>query len=268
VKLLCLIFDVSTSGYYHWCQTQSSPGPRALANIELTVTIRKTFAEHRQNYGSPRVSREVGAGRNRVAKLMRENKLAAIHHRRHVPCTTDSNHTSPIAPNLLPAKEITGPNQAWTTDMTYLRVGERWVYLAGVLDLYSRRLVGWSLGETMETSLVLSALSQAVRTRQPGRGLLHHSDQGSQYASHAYRQSLTVLGYIVSMSRRGNCYDNATMESFWATLKRELIDRQEWKTVEEVRNALFLYIEGYYNRRRRHSSLSYQSPLDFESQSN
>ena len=268
MTLLCRIFDVSTSGYYHWCQAQSSPGPRALANLELTVTIRKTFAEHRQNYGSPRVSREIGAGRNRVAKLMRENKLAAIHHRRHVPRTTDSNHTSPIAPNLLPEKEIIAPNQAWTTDMTYLRVGERWVYLAGVLDLYSRRLVGWSLGETMETSLVLSALSQAVRTRQPGRGLLHHSDQGSQYASHAYRQRLTDLGCLASMSRRGNCYDNAAMESFWATLKRELIDRQEWKTIEEVRNALFLYIEGYYNRRRLHSSLGYQSPLDFESQPN
>lgn len=230
--------------------------------------MKKSFDEHKQSYGSPRLCLEVCAGRNRVAKLMQHNDMSAIKHRRFVPVTTNSNHKNPIAPNLLPTTIITAVNQAWTTDITYIRVGENFVYLAGVLDLYSRRLVGWSLAENMETPLILAALTQAVKTRQPAPTLVHHSDRGSQYTSLDYRERLHDLGFVASMSRRGNCYDNATMESFWATLKRELIDRKKWTTMEELKDAIFLYIEVYYNRKRRHSALGYQSPLDFETKHN
>ena len=208
-------------------------------------------------------------GRNRIARLMRSAGLQGRQKRRYRVRTTDSRHDQPIAPNrLAEAPEPTQPNQIWVTDMTYIETGEGWLYLAGVLDLYSRRLVGWSMGSSMETSLPLAALTMAVRQRRPVGQVLHHSDRGCQYASTSYRQSLAHYNCIASMSRKGNCYDNAAMESFWSTLKHELVYRRKFITRAEATTAIFDYIEGFYNRTRLHSALGFKSPLDYESSLN
>jgi len=219
-----------------------------------------TMALHEQ--GEP-------VGRNRVARLMKEAGLQGGQARRYRVRTTDSAHHDPIAPNLLaevPAP--TKPDTVWVTDITHVETGEGWLYLAGVLDLYSRRLIGWAMGSSLETALPLAALHMALRRRRPGAGLLHHSDRGCQYASATYRSTLAEHGCIASMSRRGNCYDNATMESFWSTLKHELVYRRRFATRDEATTAIFDYIESFYNRTRLHSALGYQSPLDYESNLN
>jgi putative transposase len=269
LQTLCATLGVSRSGYYDWLGR--APSQRAQANATLRTTIRELHAASLGTYGSPRIKRDLDrvgppVGQNRIARLMREEQLQGRTRRRFRVRTTDSNHAEPIAPNRLaqapaPAK----PNQVWVTDITYIETDEGWLYLAGVLDLFSRRLIGWAMGSSLETALPLAALLMALRQRQPEPGLLHHSDRGVQYASGGYRACLVEHGVTASMSRTGNCYDNATMEAFWSTLKLELIYRRHFATRHAATTAIFAYIEGFYNRRRLHSSLGYQSPLDFES---
>lgn len=268
---LCGALRVSRSGYYAWLQ--SEPGPRAVANAKLEIEIETIFQRHRENYGSPRVTAALRAGgticnHKRVERLMRANGLRARTPRRFRVVTTDSGHDQPIAPNRLPDIQVTAPNQAWCVDITYVETGEGWLYLAGVLDLHSRKIVGWAMEDHLRTSLPLAALHMALQQRQPGAGLLHHSDRGVQYASQDYRQVLNTFGLEASMSRQANCYDNAAMESFWSTLKNELVHRMKYATRAEARRCIFAWIETYYNRVRLHSSLGYKSPVDFENQLN
>lgn len=271
VSDLCRVLEVSRSGYYAWLAAPAED--RAQANTQLGAQIQTVFAEHRGRYGSPRVcaalrQQGIKCNRKRVARLMRAQELRAITPKRYRVKTTDSDHDGPIAPNLLPAKVVTAPNQAWVVDITYIPTGEGWLYLAGVLDRYSRKLVGWAMAEHLATSLPLAALQMACHHRPPPPGLLHHSDRGVQYASTEYRQCLADHGLVPSMSRQGNCYDNATMESFWGTLKQELVHHQHYATRTEAKHSLFVWIETYYNRVRLHSALGYQSPVDFENQLN
>jgi putative transposase len=264
-------FQVSRSGYYAWCKQES--GPRQSANAALVIAVERIFAEHRKNYGSPRITAALRAqgticNHKRVERLMRDNGLRARQKKAFRVITTDSDHDQPIAPNRLPEKQITGPNQAWCVDITYVPTGEGWLYLAGVLDLYSRKIVGWAMESHLQTSLVLAALNMALQQRQPGAQLLHHSDRGVQYASQDYRQVLSTFGLEASMSRKANCYDNAAMESFWSTLKNELIHQMNYVTRAEAKRSIFVWIETYYNRVRLHSSLGYKSPVDFENQLN
>lgn len=268
---LCAAFAVSRSSYYAW--RRRVPSPRAQANAQLAVQIQALFEQHRQNYGSRRITaalRRTGTRCNhkRVERLMRQQGLKGRQPRRYRVRTTDSRHDEALAPNRLPEVPIRAPNQAWAVDLTYVPTGEGWLYVAGVLDLYSRKLVGWATADHLHTSLPLAALERALAQRQPPAGWLHHSDRGVQYASQEYRQKLSACNAQVSMSRKANCYDNAAMESFWSTLKNELIHRDRYPTRAQAHRALFAWIETYYNRVRLHSSLGYQSPVDFENQLN
>lgn len=207
------------------------------------------------------------ASRGRVERLMRRHRIRALAGRRYRPCTTDSRHYLAVAPNLLAQCFIApAPNRVWLADITYIATGEGWLYLAAVLDLATRKIVGWSMRDHMRTELTLAALMMAVQRRRPGRGLIHHSDRGSQYAAGAYAGQLAAIGAVASMSRTGNCYDNAPMESFFHTLKVELVHQQRWATHEEARRDLFGYVEGYYNRHRMHSALGYLTPEQAERQ--
>jgi transposase InsO family protein len=269
IKALCETLGASRSAYYAWLKSAQSK--RARHNNDLRGQITLIHAQSRQTYGSPRVTielREQGekVGRHRVARLMREAGLCGRQKRRYRVRTTDSAHSHPIAPNRL--AELTAPtkpNQVWVSDLTYVPTDEGWLYVAGVLDKFSRYLIGWAMGSTLDTAVPLAALQMALRRRNPINALIHHSDRGVQYASAQYRQTLTDHGLIASMSRRGNCYDNATMEAFWSSLKNELIHRHHFATRSEAKTAIFDYIECFYNRFRRHSSLGYKSPLDYES---
>jgi transposase InsO family protein len=269
IKAMCEMLEVSRSGYYQWRGARTSA--RARQTEAIKVKIVRAHEASRGTYGSPRVTAALrgqgeAVGRNRVARLMREAGLRGRQARRYRVRTTDSAHHEPIAPNLLAeAPAPTKPDEAWVTDITYVETDEGWLYLAGVLDLFSRRLIGWAMGSGLETALPLAALHMALRRRRPGAGLLHHSDRGCQYASAAYRSSLAAHGCIASMSRRGNCYDNATMESFWSTLKLELLYRRRFATRADASTAIFDYIESFYNRTRLHSALGFKSPLDYES---
>lgn len=228
----------------------------------------------RQTYGSPRIRQELlkdgrTHGRNRIARLMRQERLCGRAKGRFKVCTTDSNHDQPIAPNRLaelPAP--TAPNQIWIGDITYIRTDEGWLYLAGIMDRYSRRLIGWAMDQNIDAQLVLSAWNMAQTHRQPPPELVFHSDRGCQYASADFRHALAKTKTRPSMSRKGNCYDNAAMESFWSTLKLELVYRRDFKTRAEARLAIFDFIEAFYNRQRLHSSLNYLCPVDFETQNN
>jgi transposase InsO family protein len=266
--------DVSPSGYYAWHQRQTSPGPRALENQTLATQIKQLHKQSRQTYGSPRIVmelRKTGArhGRNRVARLMKQEKLCGRQKARYRVRTTDSNHDQPIAPNRLAgAPRPSAPNQIWVADITYIQTQEGWLYVAAILDLYSRKVVGWAMGEHIDTALILKALFMALLHRQPPASLLFHSDRGVQYASADYRSALTQAGLVASMSRNGNCYDNAAMESFWSTLKLELVYRRSFQTRSEARSQIFDFIEAFYNRQRSHSALNYLSPVDFELQNN
>lgn len=271
IKRLCVALEVSRSGFYAWCR--SIPSPRAQANQALQEQIAVIHDRSRQTYGSPRVRaalRNAGleVGRHRVARLMRVAGLRGRQKARFRIRTTDSRHDEPIAPNLLPSTPPSRPNQVWVSDLTYVPTAEGWLYVAGVLDRCSRRLVGWAMGSSLDTTLSLAALQMALRQRRPSPGLIHHSDRGVQYASRAYRDVLTAHGLIASMSRKANCYDNAAMEAFWSSLKTELIHRRGFATRAEAQTAIFDYIEGFYNRSRLHSALGYQSPLDYESNLN
>ena len=267
VALMCRVLKVSRAGYYAWCKRPTAHHTQE--DQRLGLEIAAIYRESRGRYGSPRVHfelRERGQriGRKRVARLMRTAGLRAREHRRFR-CTTDSRHGLAIKQNLLD-RQFTMPtaNCGWVTDITYLWTLEGWLYLAVILDLFSRRVVGWSLSERLERGIVLDALKMALQYRHPPQGLLHHSDRGSQYASHEYQQLLAVHGIQSSMSRQGNCWDNAVAESFFATLKLELVHQSRWRTRTQARNDLFEYIELFYNRQRRHSALGYLSPHEFE----
>ena len=274
ILALCRNLEVSPSGYYDWQQRQTSPGLRASQNKVLAKEIQKIHAQSRQTYGSPRIRMELlkagrRHGRNRIARLMQEEGISGRQKGRHRVQTTDSHHDEPIAPNrLAEAPKPTAPNQLWVADITYIPTQEGWLFVAAILDLYSRKIVGWAMSERIDTALVLSALAMALLHRHPPRELLFHSDRGVQYASADYRRALAVAGLVASMSRQGNCYDNAFMESFWSTLKLELVFRREFITRRQARSAIFDDIECFYNRQRSHSALNFRSPVDFELQNN
>ena len=272
VAALCLAFGVSRSGYHAW--KNRPPSARAGTDAALVHQLCQAHAASRQTYGSPRLlqalqKQGLRTSRRRVCRLMRQHELRGVKPRAFRPQTTDSRHGQPIAPNLMAAGPApTGPNQIWVSDITYVWTTTGWLYVAAVLDRWSRRLVGLAMAEHMETSLVEAALAQAVRGRRPAAGCLLHSDRGSQYASAAYRARLTQAGLVASMSRAGNCYDNAAMESFWGKLKTELVHRRKFASPAEARTAIFEHVEVFYNRRRLHSALGFISPVDFENQTN
>jgi len=268
VEVMCRVLEVSRSGYYAW--RGRAPSVTAQRQIELTERIRQVHDRSRQIYGSPRVHREllaadVSCSRNTVAKLMRKAAIRSKMRRRFVVRTTDSRHGHPIAPNRLNREfERSQPNQAWAADITYIPTGEGWLYLAAVIDLCSRKIVGWSTSDSLAAELSCRALRMALAHRRPRQAVLHHSDRGVQYACDQYQQVLSERGLTPSMSRRGNCYDNAVMESFFGTLKTELVHHETYPTREAARQSLFEYIEVFYNRQRRHSALDYISPADYE----
>ena len=267
VEALCHVLEVTRQGYYAW--RKRPPSSRVQADTTLCAETRKIFTESGESYGSPRVRRELRARGLEVSKRRVERAMRAMgltppmrcKHRR----TTIQNSADPVAPNSL-ARDFTAnrPNERWVTDITYVWTAEGWTYLAVIVDLFSRAVVGWALDSTLETQLVERALDVALTHRRPARGLLHHSDRGCQYTSHQYRSRLAKLGISVSMSRKGNCWDNAVAESFFATLKKELIHRRSWASRLELRSAVFEYLEVFYNRRRLHSFLDYKTPAQFE----
>lgn len=269
VSRLCEVLKVSRSGFYAW--SVRPPSQRAVADGRLVPLIRASHAQSRGTYGSPRVYQDLRAlacrvSRKRVARLMRSEGLAARKPRRYK-ATTDSQHAQPVAPNLVARKfQAEAPNRVWVTDMTYVWTWEGWLFLAAIVDIFSRRIVGWALADHLRTELALEALGMALGMRQPEHGLVHHSDRGCQYASDAYRAELKARGIVCSMSRVGDCWDNAVAESFFATLKTELIHRRPWPTKHEARAAIHDYIGAFYNPHRRHSSLGYLSPMDYERQ--
>lgn len=273
---LCAALDVKRSGYHAWLKAEASEHERT--DAELLRKIRTVHQQHQGRYGAPRLQHELAAqgdrhSGKRIARLMKAAGLRGRCARRFVPCTTQSDHHHPIAPNLLTQRPApAGPNQTWVSDLTYVWTAEGWLYVAVILDLWSRRVVGWATAATLHARLATSALAMAVQHRHPPTGLLHHSDRGVQYASGEYRNLLSAAGLEPSMSRAGNPYDNATMESFNATYKRECVglaeERGGYATRAEATHDFFAYIEKYYNRVRRHSALDYQTPVDFELQLN
>lgn len=270
VRDLCQALEVRPSGYYQWLKRV--PGPRQRSNQQLLEHIQRAHRASRQNYGSPRIFRQlrrenIPCGENRVARLMRAQGIRAQCKRPFRPRTTDSRHAEHVAPNRLKSLPVPAqPDQVWTADITYVWTVAGWVYLAAVMDLCSRKIVGWFIGPSLETSLVKEALKQALVVRRPAPGLLHHSDRGIQYASSAFRALLHSYQMVPSMSAKGNCYDNAAMEAFWSTLKAELIHRRVFQHLAQARLEIFDYIETFYNRQRLHSALGYQSPAEFEKQ--
>ena len=268
VRTLCEVLGVSPAGYYAWrCRPESA---RAAANHNLLADVRRLQAQHQGRYGSPRMHAALraegrGVSRGRIERLMRRHGIRAAASRRFRPVTTDSSHGLPVAPNLLEQRFVaSAPNQVWLADLTYVPTGEGWLYLAAVLDLATRKVVGWAMRDHLRTDLAAAALVMATQRQRPAPGLIHHSDRGSQYASGEYRKLLAKAGMKASMSRTGNCYDNAPMESFFHTLKVELVHYRRWATRDEARRDLFAYVEGYYNRQRMHSALGYLSPEQAE----
>lgn len=268
ISMMCVALDVSRSGYYAW--RKRLPSARELANERLLTHIQEVFDWSRNTYGYRRIHAALigqgfGCGRNRVARLMRLAGLKGRRRRRYK-ITTQSRHNWPVAPNLLSRNFLaTAPNQKWLSDITYVRTGQGWLFLAAILDLYSRLVVGWAIESYLTDRLTLKALQMALNRRRPLPGILHHSDRGSQYASARYQVLLTSQKMVTSMSRTGNAYDNAPMESFFATLKTELIHRRLYQTHREARADIFEYIEVFYNRQRSHSALHYLTPADYDS---
>jgi len=264
---MCRILDVSSSGYYAWRNRPESE--REMANQQLVLKIKAVHRQSGHTYGSPRVYQALRAqgytcNHKRVERLMRVSNIQAKPSQRYK-VTTRSNHAHPIAPNLL-GRDFNAerPNEKWVSDITYIPTAEGWLYVAGVMDLYSRKIVGWAMDKRMTSTLVCNAFKMAVTHRQPKPGLMHHSDRGSQYAARAYQDLLAHHCCQVSMSRKGNCWDNAPMESFFATLKNELTHHRAYLTRTQAKSDIFAYIEGFYNRLRLHSSLDYLSPEQFE----
>lgn len=269
---LCALLGVARSGYYAWLKGRQSA--RARSNQLLLAEIRQAFKDHRGAYGSPRITAALRAkgqkcNHKRVERLMQQDGLQGRSSRPRKVRTTDSDHHEPVAPNLLRDQPApTKTDEVWVTDITYIPTAQGWLFLAAVMDLYSRQILGWSLWENLEAGGPLQALARALHKRGHPRGVIHHSDRGVQYASLLYRQQLQRAGLIASMSRKGNCYDNAAMEAFWSTLKREALSQSVDWSKDRVRREVFEYIEAIYNRRRLHSSLGYQSPVDFETINN
>ena len=269
VRLMCRVLKVVRSCYYAWRR-----GETHVRQDEgrLVVHIKAIYRQHHGRYGSPRITAELQAqgfvvNRKRVARIMREHGLVGRARRKFRGGTTDSEHALPVAPNLLQRDFDTGaPNEAVVADITYLPTRQGWVYLAVLIDLFSRKVIGWAMDDTMKTELCLRALRRASATRQPVDGAIHHSDRGVQYASQAYRQALQELGFRQSMSRKGDCWDNAVAESFFGTLEQELVPDEPWRNLAAARSAVSTYIHGYYNAIRRHSKLGQVSPIDFEQQ--
>jgi len=267
--LMCRVLDVSRSGYYAWLSRPKSD--RSTQNRMLLDQIKVVHKSSRRTYGAPRIHGELVAtgfkcSKKRVERLMSANGIRAKQKRKFV-VTTDSRHCMPVAPNILNREFVVNePDTVWLSDITYIPTDEGWLYLAGVMDLCSRTAVGWSMSDCMDTTLVTDALKMAYRRRRPTTGLIHHSDRGSQYASYDYRNLLSDYGMLMSMSRKGNCWDNAPMESFFGTLKKELIHHKQYRTRDEARRDIFDYIEVFYNRQRLHSSLGYLSPAEYERQ--
>jgi len=270
VRVMCRVLRVSPSGFYAWRHRPVSD--QVIRRGELTKKVQQVFEDNRRVYGSPRVHEQLLAhgehcSVHTIAKIMQKQGLQAKGPKRFKPVTTDSKHDRPIADNLLQRDfTATGPNQKWVADMTYIPTRMGWLYLAVVLDVFSRRVVGWSVADHMRADLVCQALRQAVGNRKPYAGLIHHSDRGVQYASGDYQNLLDVYGITCSMSGKGNCYDNAMMESFMGTLKVERVHGSDWGDHDEAGQAVFEYIEVFYNRVRLHSSLGYKSPLEYEQQ--
>jgi putative transposase len=251
VRLMCRVLDVSSSGFYDWLERPESP--RAVENRALVAKIQAIHGDSRRTYGSPR-----------VARLMRDHGIRAKT-KRKFRVTTDSRHDHPVAPNRLDRQfAVAAPNTAWVADISYIPTREGWLYLAVVLDLFSRQVVGWAMDQQMPQELTLAALDMAIQRRRPLPGCMHHSDRGSQYAAGDYQKQLAKYGMVCSMSRKGNCWDNAPMESFFHSLKTELVHHRDYQTRDEARRDIFEYIEVFYNRQRRHSTLGYLSPAQFE----
>jgi len=267
VEVQCEVLGVSRSGYYAWKARPEAP--RTREDAEVVVEIKAASEVGRGNYGSPRVHRELRArgrriSRKRVERLMRQEGIVARKKRRFRK-TTDSNHSHPIAPNVLERNfHVELPDTAWVTDVTYVWTHEGWLYLAAILDLFSRRVVGWAVSANNDRALAISALDRATMARAPAVGLVHHSDRGSVYASSDYGNALTNIGAVKSMSRKGDCWDNAVAESFFATIKGEMIDHEDYQTRAAAIAAIGDYIDGFYNPCRRHSALGYVSPIEFE----
>ncbi|MDP2345042.1 MAG: IS3 family transposase [Deltaproteobacteria bacterium] len=269
IVFMCEQLGVSVSGYFAWCARALSA--HAVDDVMLTKEIRASHDASRRTYGSPRVHRDLRArgrciSRKRVVRLMRSASLKGTK-RRRFQVTTDSNHEFDVAPNLVKRNfDVDAPNRCWVTDITYIATTEGWLYLAAIVDLFSRRVVGWAASGRIDTKLCLDALDAALAARGPVAGLVHHSDRGIQYASNAYRRALKAAGITCSMSRKGDCWDNAVAESFWSTLKTELVGEQVFPTRAAARLAIFDYIEVFYNRRRRHSTINYETPAEREAQ--
>ncbi len=269
MAMMCTQLDVSRSGYY--AGKDRKPSRREQEDVQLRVAIKASHTASRGTYGSPRVLDDLKddgfkVSRRRVSRLMAEEGLTGTP-KKPFKRTTDSKHNEAIADNTLDRNfTVEAPDKIWATDITYVRTWEGWMYLAVVVDLFSRRVIGWAMATHMRTGLVMNALDMALGQRLPAAGLIHHSDRGSQYASADYRRALDDNNIVCSMSRKGNCWDNAVVESFFATLKKELIHRKPWATVRAARRAIVEYVEVFYNRKRKHSTLGYCSPVGFEEQ--
>ena len=268
VHRLCRVLRVSASGYYAWAVRPASQRQRD--DMVFLAHIREQHARNHRSYGRQRMRAElqsqgIAVGERRVARLMRDNGIAVVRSRKFKR-TTDSNHSHHIAPNLLDGNfQASAPNEKWAGDISYLWTAEGWLYLAVVIDLYSRRVIGWAVSDRLKRDLPIAALQRAIALRQPRPGVIHHSDRGSQYCSRDYRTILENQGFLASMSGKGNCYDNAAVETFFKTIKAELIWRNRYETRAQAQNDLFSYINGFYNPRRRHSYLGNISPVKYES---
>ena len=268
VRILCDVLGVSPAGYYAWRSRPQSR--RSVANRDLVDDIKRVHLDNRGRYGSPRIHAELkaqgrGVGRGRIERLMRRHGIRAIMARPRRVRTTDSRHDFPIAPNLLERNfTAVAPNRIWLADITYVETDQGWLYLATVMDLYSRKIVGWAMADHLRAELPLAALKMAISVQRPGAGLIHHSDRGVQYASVDYRKVMHSAGFRASMSRKGDCYDNAPMESFFHTLKTELVHHRDYQTRADAQRDIFAFIEGFYNRTRLHSAVGYIAPIEME----
>ena len=272
INLMCDLLECSRAGYYDWIERP--PSAAAIERDKIVDAIRQAHVESHCRYGSPNIHRDllekgIACSVNTVAKRMKEQGIASVVHRKFRVTTTDSNHDQPVFENHLDREfTATAPNQKWAADITYIHTDEGLLYLAGVVDLFSRKIIGWSMKETLHTDLCVEALEMALASRRPKHPLLHHSDRGCQYASSQYQDKLTEFGLRCSMSGVGNCWDNAVVESLWASLKNELVFQRTFATRQQAKDAIFEWIEVWYNRKRRHSSLGYISPEAFEAKQN